>query len=221
MWLSCCWNMAVMHPLGISMDILRSIGLHVEVKKFNQNNLTMKCNWNRFAFLGHENVIRLLIKHGSNVSTTARDGNTALHLAADWGDKIKYKTISQLGMELKSICILGHEKVVQLLIEHGSNVSATDAAGNTPLHRAAHLGKKSMSNSLSVNQYRTVFVQPLTPSVRASMHKKAMRLINSMDANIIFVLDWSLNALYSNCIKRYLRWRCEYLTTQKLDIEES
>lgn len=54
------------------------------MNKIVQNRIKLK----RFGILGHSNVVQLLIDHGSNVSATDTDGNTPLHLAADWGDAI-------------------------------------------------------------------------------------------------------------------------------------
>lgn len=92
-----------------------------------------------FCVLGHDTVAKRLIAYGSNVSATNSYGNTALHLAADYGDKIKTKR-SHYQKELKEICILGHYEVMMRLIDHGSNVSAINSYGETPFHWAARLG---------------------------------------------------------------------------------
>lgn len=43
-------------------------------------------------------------------------------------------------MKSKFICTLVKVEVMKLLISHGSNVSATNNNGNTPLHWAAQEG---------------------------------------------------------------------------------
>lgn len=84
-------------------------------------------------------MVKLLIEYGSNVSTTDADGNSALHLAAFWGDKINTKK-TQNQIDFSGICILGHDRVVRLLVANGSNASATNNDGYTPLHWAASRG---------------------------------------------------------------------------------
>lgn len=74
-------------------------------------------NRNEF-FQGLEKVVQLLIQHQSDVDVKDNDGNTALHLAVDYG----------------------HDKVVQQLLEHGSNVSIRNSDGFPPLHWAARRG---------------------------------------------------------------------------------
>lgn len=117
--------------------------LHFRVVKLNQNHY-IQIELKYLLFIGHDKVVQLLIDHGSNVSATDDDGDTPLHLAADWGDGFNTKQTKNQ-VNFKQICILGHDKVVELLLEHGSNVSAINTDGYTPLHWAARLGKKIKS----------------------------------------------------------------------------
>ena len=69
------------------------------------------------ASLGDAQLIRVLCKVPSHLieGVNARDGNfhTALHSACCWG----------------------HAECVQVLVDHGADLHATDNNGNTPLHR--------------------------------------------------------------------------------------
>lgn len=88
-------------------------------------------------------MVKLLIEHGSNVSTTDADGNSPLHLASDWGDFYTIHTEqTQNQIDFIRICILGHDRVVQLLLENGSNASSTNTDGYTSLHWASRRGDK-------------------------------------------------------------------------------
>lgn len=78
--------MAVMYPLRTLKDTLHYFWLQFGVMKPNQNNLAIKLT---NCISGRDEVIELLIKHGSNVSATDDYGNTALHLAALWGIELK------------------------------------------------------------------------------------------------------------------------------------
>lgn len=71
------------------------------------------------AFLGHDDVARLLLAKGATVRTRAADGASALHLGA-------------LG---------GRVATLELLSEHGADVAARDEKGATPLHFSAFLGR--------------------------------------------------------------------------------
>lgn len=91
--------------------------------------------------LGNGELVKQLIKRGINVSATNNEGNTPMLLAASWGKELKSKQ-SHSQNNFKKICLLGHDIVVQLLIEHGSNVSAVNNDGNTALHLSASEGDK-------------------------------------------------------------------------------
>lgn len=57
-------------------------------------------------------------------------------------------------MKLRQIHILGRDKVAELLISHGSNVSATNKDGNTPLHEAAQNRNKTTNQKYFQNQMK-------------------------------------------------------------------
>lgn len=60
-----------------------------------------------------EGVIKFLLDHGADVTAVLNDSETTLHIAADYGNV----------------------KVVQLLLNKGVDINATDLSGKTALHR--------------------------------------------------------------------------------------
>ena len=60
-------------------------------------------------------TVRLLIKHGADVSARDKTHSTPLHLAAQ----------------------AGSPETVRLLLEHGADVTALDGRHKTPLHLAS------------------------------------------------------------------------------------
>ena len=59
--------------------------------------------------------MRLLIKHGADVSVQDKTHSTPLHLAA----------------------FCGSSEAVRLLLEHGADINILDASRKTPLHMAS------------------------------------------------------------------------------------
>lgn len=64
-------------------------------------------------------IIDFLIKHGSDVNTADRDGDTPLHT---------------------SVLNFLREEIVDLLIKSGANINATNGNQETPLHYASKQG---------------------------------------------------------------------------------
>jgi ankyrin repeat protein len=75
---------------------------------------------------GHEEVVKELLDHGVDISTTDFKGRTALHLAAQ-------------GYSLG---------VLTLLLERGADMAARDGEGMTPLHFAYQKGVTRMIHCL-------------------------------------------------------------------------
>lgn len=93
--------------------------------------------------LGHDKVVRLFLEHGINLSSAHYDGFIPLLFAAFWGNSANWLELIQIkAMKLKWVCISGQDKIVELMIQHGANVSATDNRGSSPLHLAASGGNK-------------------------------------------------------------------------------
>jgi ankyrin repeat protein len=78
------------------------------------------------AGAGQTAIIRLLLKRGANVKTTARDGWTALHSAAS----------------------KGYVDVSRMLIDAGADIDADADGAGTPLHWAAKSGSLSVAKTL-------------------------------------------------------------------------
>jgi ankyrin repeat protein len=68
---------------------------------------------------GHQEIARLLLQAGANVSARDRPGNTPLHEAAS----------------------TGHIGAMEVLLSAGADVNARDDRGRTPLHEAARKGR--------------------------------------------------------------------------------
>ena len=82
-------------------------------------------------------------------------GNTALHVAAEYGHVHLVRFLLEKGINvecegyygttaLHRAVTAGHESVVSLLLEEGANVQARSGDGKTALHRAADAGHKTL-----------------------------------------------------------------------------
>lgn len=72
------------------------------------------------ARIGHDAMVRLLLKNGANIVATDRNEHTPLHHAST----------------------MGHSVVVSTLLEMGADMFLKDRFGNTPVRRAAHKDPK-------------------------------------------------------------------------------
>lgn len=75
-------------------------------------------------FLGHQDLVELLLRFGANVNVRDVEDWVPLHLAAGQGQ----------------------EKIAELLIQHGANVNAVTNAERkyTPLNLAVKYGKSTL-----------------------------------------------------------------------------
>lgn len=80
----------------------------------------------------------MLATNGANVNIPDTKGETALHIAAFFGN---IQSSVQLIKSLKShFHCLGKKRVAEALIENDANVNAANILGETPLHYTATVG---------------------------------------------------------------------------------
>lgn len=104
-----------------------------------------------------ERVHELLLLEGGFVDLWSPDGFTGLHLAAFFGHvdvaaellkrgaDVNAVSRNELGVQpINSAAAANHAEVVRLLLDHGADPSARDAAGFTPIHAAAQSGNDAL-----------------------------------------------------------------------------
>lgn len=104
---------------------------------------------------GHNDVVRLLLEHGVDVSASDTFEWTALAYTALVGNEevarmlLLHGASTQDGFEestpLHYAAQQGHMSVACLLLEHAARVDALDEEIRTPLHRAASQGHEDMA----------------------------------------------------------------------------
>ncbi|RFU32974.1 hypothetical protein B7463_g3376, partial [Scytalidium lignicola] len=105
------------------------------------------------ASLGHEAVVRLLLKHGAdvNIKVIENGGHTALYDAAFAGNERIVQLLAEHGADVNAevdggqtalydAAFLGHKEVVRVLLDYGADINTTDTYGQTALFMAASVG---------------------------------------------------------------------------------
>lgn len=91
-------------------------------------------------------MVELLIKSGSNVTVTEKNGRNSLHLVSALGGQLG-GTLNCIFLkiqthELTSIfAFIGNDKLIDLIAEKKIDFNAMDKEANTPMHLAATNGK--------------------------------------------------------------------------------
>lgn len=112
------------------------------------------------AWGGSASVLKLLLRHGSNVNSRDEDGNTPLHVAARTGFEGVVKLllgVPAISINAKGYCGLtplhyaalnGHEAITRLLVTHGAEVDSRSDWSWVPLHCAAASGNRAVAKTL-------------------------------------------------------------------------
>ncbi|KAK9876750.1 hypothetical protein WA026_014988 [Henosepilachna vigintioctopunctata] len=120
------------------VKILLDYGAHINIKEsVNLNKELILDNYYQTPLYlavanGHLNVVKLLLKNGVNVNMTNSMNRTALHAVVCMGNP-----------DLSDVGILNRPdndtklKILESLIEYGSEINIQDSNGNSPLHLAA------------------------------------------------------------------------------------
>ena len=104
-----------------------------------------------------DRVHELLLLEGGFVDLWSPDGFTALHLAAFFGHEdvaaellrrgadVNAVARNNLGVQpINSAAAGNHTEVVRVLLDHGADPDAREAAGFAPIHAAAHNGNDEL-----------------------------------------------------------------------------
>jgi Fem-1 family protein b len=104
-----------------------------------------------FLFLGHLNIVKMLVKHGANVNHCTETNSTPLRAACFDGrlDIVQYLINHKADLNLPNIynntCLMissyrGHTEVVEFLLQNGAEVNAQANCQATSLHYACECG---------------------------------------------------------------------------------
>lgn len=90
--------------------------------------------------IGHESLVELLINYGADVNAQDFFGRTPLYLASREGNypDVTYKL--ELLIYALFFILIGHIKVMELLLKNSANPNLTDNDNQTPLFNAAVSG---------------------------------------------------------------------------------
>ncbi|XP_058705612.1 ankyrin repeat and SAM domain-containing protein 3 isoform X1 [Poecile atricapillus] len=104
------------------------------------------------SYIGHDNIVHLLLEAGVNVNIPTLEGQTPLMLASSCGNESVAYFLLQQGAELEMKDIhgwtalfhctsAGHQQMVKFLLENGANANCKEPVyGYTPLMEAAASG---------------------------------------------------------------------------------
>ena len=100
------------------------------------------------AKMAREKVVEFLILNGAHVNARDAAGSTPLHRVARTQRIITPRGDPAGAMDLIRKSKEKGEVVAELLLDHGAEVDARDALGQTPLHRAAESDNRPVAELL-------------------------------------------------------------------------
>jgi ankyrin repeat protein len=141
---------------------------------------------------GHEDVARLLLEHGADITLQSGDGSTPLHYALNYDNNEVAHLLLEHGADstaqdydgwtpLHLASISKYDYEARLLLEHGADIAAQTNEGFTPLHFASEGGYENIVRFLLEHGADTTArnVDGSTPSHLASKngHRGVVRLL--------------------------------------------
>ncbi|KAG3123516.1 hypothetical protein PI124_g19624 [Phytophthora idaei] len=172
------------------------------------------------ARAGNGSILRVLFKRGSQVDATAKDGSTALHLAAHNGyiDACRVligggANVDAAGLNpLMKAVQMGHIGVTKLLLKSGADSQATTSP-KISLHLAVENGIKDMLELLldQVKRVDAIDDKGFTPLMVASQrgNDAVIEQLIARKANVEACANDGSNVLHFTV-------RCGHLTTCKI-----
>lgn len=84
------------------------------------------------VFLGHKEIVELLIQRGANSHTVTDNNTAALKLAEEHGSEKMEKKNYQSNLFTILLCRLGHKDIMDLLVQNLANHTAITARPTLP-----------------------------------------------------------------------------------------
>ncbi|XP_067668335.1 ankyrin repeat domain-containing protein 50-like [Haliotis asinina] len=167
---------------------------------------------------GHTEVVELLVKHGADLSLREKSGSNTLHRACYYGQFDVVKHILSLNrvdincrgyMKRTPVMVAaeqGYKKIVELLVNHGADLSLREQSGSNILHNACYRGQFDVVKYiLSLNRVRinSRGYMKRTPVMVAAEHgyKTVVELLVNHGADLSLREQSGSNILHSACYR--------------------
>lgn len=136
-------HLLVLSVIGNNIDVTTKIIKKANPQYIDENGNTALCFVKTYA------VAAVLVERGFNVNFNGKDGKTAMHNAAIYGNAELINYLASVGANVNGIDNSGRTPLhdaaneggltdnISALIAHGANINARDFTGNTPLHYCA------------------------------------------------------------------------------------
>ena len=134
-------------------EILIERGADVNAQGGDCGDALLAASW-----AGHAPLVKVLLERGANVNACEGRYSTALRATSNEGNHLMAGTSLEMypidthrsdhGSALQTASYMGHEKIVEMLIEHGANVNAQVGEYGNALHAASARGHEKIVNML-------------------------------------------------------------------------
>ncbi|KAJ3117142.1 hypothetical protein HDU96_007805 [Phlyctochytrium bullatum] len=146
---------------------------------------------------GETDVAKLLLDHGANVLATDSKGRSALHYAAllDHGalcEALLEKDPSNLNARDRIAASSRKADVVNILLDHGADVLATDRRSWTPLHIAANNGFATVCEAILEKDLTILDAQDKTGQTALHKARRKRGTMASEDSGISWPVKTSI-----------------------------
>lgn len=168
------WNTQPMHmaaltPAGAKF-IPELIRRGASVNVLDNGELTPLHNAVRSSCLP---AVRLLLEHGAEIGVWDRNGDTSMHLAANWTPRASRDRLAQ---------IREHRDIISALVRAGLDVNQPNKREEAPLHRAARRGcvpiiDELITRGATLNPRDRNKITPLQAATAAGNAENAQALI--------------------------------------------
>lgn len=128
----------------------------------NKKNKFQSCPLHIATRMGHDQIVRLLLKAGCDVNIESHQGLNALTIAASCNNLSVARLLLEHRAHIQDVTLIFaslHENGAEMcrtLLNHGANVNATDEFGNTALMQSAVLAHEQVVTVLASREWTPI-----------------------------------------------------------------